>query len=416
MSRGGGPPVVEAAYEDARLALARLRVRGHEDRERALERTARICAQALEVDRVGVWFFDGPWLRGDVIYDRRDGHFTRRARLAMDDFPTYAAALRQRRAVVAPDARSDEVTRELTQAYLEPNGIGALLDAPLYVHGEVVGVVCHEHVSGVRHWTEREVDFASTVADMCASVLEQVARAEAEAALSEQAWQSSELHRLELLADLASAIAHDFNNVLASVGLVGETLARQEHPEVVAASRTLREAVDVGARLVGHLRALGQRDEAADAGTTVVASAVERLAHLLEPLMRATAKLHLEIDEHTARVAVDRTHVDQLLMNLCLNARDAVGASGRVTVRVRAPRPDEGSAEAWLAVDVEDDGAGVAPEDLPRVFEPYFTTKPEGSGQGLATVKRIVDAAGGQVQIDTEVGRGTRFTLLLPRA
>lgn len=402
-------------HESARLELARVHVDRRQDRERALEQTARICAHALGVDRVGVWFFDGPTLWCEIVYERAADRCARGERLVMARYPAYAAALRERRAIVAPDAPNDPVTRELVADYLAPYRVGALLDAPLYVHGEVVGVVCHEHLDGPRDWTQSDVDFASTVADMCSTILEQASRAEAEAELSERAWRSSELHRLELLAELAGAIAHDFNNVLASVGLVGESLSRNPSPEVAATGRSLVQTVEIGARLVAHLRALREREPSADDRSTVVSASVERLAHLLEPLMRANATLRLAIEEHTARVSVSPTHLDQLLMNLCLNAREAIDAGGRVEVRVRPPTPAEGPRADWVAIDVEDDGSGIAPEDVPRLFDPYFTTKPTGSGQGLATVQRIVRAVGGRIDLETELGRGTRFTLLLPR-
>ncbi len=403
------------AFESARLELARVHVDRRQDRERALEQTARVCAHALGVDRVGVWFFDGPTLWCEIVYERSNDRCARGERLEMGRYPAYATALRERRAIVAPDAPSDPVTRELVADYLGPYRVGALLDAPLYVHGEVVGVVCHEHVGGPRDWTQSDVDFASTVADMCSTILEQASRAEAEAELSERAWRSSELHRLELLAELAGAIAHDFNNVLASVGLVGESLSRHASPEIASTGRSLVQTVEIGARLVAHLRALREREPSADDRSTVVSAAVERLAHLLEPLMRANAVLRLAIEEHTARVTVSPTHLDQLLMNLCLNAREAIDAGGRVEVRVRPPTPEEGPRAEWVAIDVEDDGSGIAPEDVPRLFDPYFTTKPTGSGQGLATVQRIVRAVGGRIDLETELGRGTRFTLLLPR-
>ncbi len=405
---------VGPAFETARLTLARMHV-GDGDRRRALESTTRLCARTLGVRRVGVWFFDGGMLRCEVLYDLEADEHRAGESLEMARFPTYAGALTQRRAIVAPDAASHPLTRELAAEYLAPAGIGSLLDAPLYMDGEVVGVVCHEHVGPPREWAQRDIDFASTAADMCSMLLEQAARAELEAKLRERAWRSSELHRLELLAELAGAIAHDFNNVLASVGLVAEQLARHPAEDVAWSGRALGESVEIGARLVRHLGALRERDPSDDESTTLVAAAVERLAHLLTPLMRSTATLRLELEEHTARVAVGPTHFDQLMMNLCLNAREAIDSHGTVAVRVRAPTTAE-DAPGFLAIEVEDDGSGIPPEIVDRVFEPYFTTKPEGSGQGLATVARIVDGCGGRVSVDSLVGRGTRFTLFLPRA
>ncbi len=147
------------------------------------------------------------------------------------DFPAYFAALRERRAIVASDARHHRSTRELYAAYLAPRGIGSLLDAPVFLDGEVVGVVCHEHVGPPREFEQHEVDFAGSVADMVAMVDEQSQRLALEMELREQELLRQQLVKLEAVGRLARAAAHDFNNALATIMMAAEPLTMHLDPD-----------------------------------------------------------------------------------------------------------------------------------------------------------------------------------------
>ena len=118
------------------------------------------------------------------------------------------------------------------------------------------------------------------------------------------------------------------------------------------------------------------------------------------------------LGEIVVSTRIDAGQLQQIILNLVLNARDASPAGATVTVRTRAARADE--LPSGLAIDVIDHGTGIAPDQLPRIFEPGFTTKRTGTGLGLATVRDIVHEHDGQVRVSSELGRGSVFTVLVP--
>src|SRR5262249_51995799 len=154
-----------------------------------------------EVEWVGVWVFkdQGRTLHCECQYVRSSDAYVQREPLRLADFPAYGAALQEYRAIAANDARRDPRTRELATSYLEPAGITSMLDAPLLRHGQVAGVVCHEHVGPPRIWTDADVHFASSVADLIALGMEQAACLEARRALEEQTRRYEEERRMASL-------------------------------------------------------------------------------------------------------------------------------------------------------------------------------------------------------------------------
>jgi len=169
----------------------------------------------------------------------------------------------------------------------------------------------------------------------------------------------------------------------------------------------LRACAELGQSLVGQLRRFGGRAEASRRLPLV--AIIERIAPIVRTLTRETAALEVELDlgpDDEAAAPVDQ--IEQLVLNLCLNARDAMPTGGTITLRVRAVGDQ-------LELEVTDEGTGMSPEVVARIWEPYFTTKPHGNGIGLATVKAIVEDAGGTIAVETAPGAGSRFTIRLPR-
>jgi two-component system cell cycle sensor histidine kinase/response regulator CckA len=144
--------VRSAELEAARLELARLHAYGTTSLRDVWVKLAEIASNALRVERVGCWTLidDGRALRCRYLLQRSNHQLFQGAVLRRQDFPVYFDALKERRAIVAEDALHSALTSELRQAYLEPLGIAAMLDAPIYIGGQVVGVVCHEHVGDAR--------------------------------------------------------------------------------------------------------------------------------------------------------------------------------------------------------------------------------------------------------------------------
>lgn len=409
-----GPRVKRAAFETARLKLARVRVESGQAVASGLALLTQTVADALGVDRVGLWFLED---QDRTLICREQ--FIRAGRrhvsgtvLRSRDFPNYMRALRERRAIVADDAAHHPITSELHEAYLGPNHIASLLDAPIICRGRVIGVVCHEREEPARPWTEREVDFAGSVGDLVALILEQGERVELEAALKLQTEQRLERQKLDALGLLARAVAHDLNNVL-SVLLVaaGEV---KEHG-LLEVGQSISAAVEAGRHLSNQLSDLGGR-AVQQAAVTDLGKLLGQLASSLRALATPRVKLHIGIQDTESYAQIDEGGVERILFNLVANARDAVGDSGHVEIVVRRAQPEDDVAPDFVVLEVADDGCGMDAKTRVHLFEPYFTTKSQGHGIGLATVYGLVTRAGGSIEVATSPGEGTTFRVALPRA
>jgi PAS domain S-box-containing protein len=225
--------------------------------------------------------------------------------------------------------------------------------------------------------------------------------------------------KMEAIGRLTGGIAHDFNNLLAVVIGSAESLADslEDRPELRSVACLALDAAERGAELVSRLLAFARSQplaaQAIDCG--------EFLAKL-SPILERTLGVGLQVDLAVADPGLfcraDRTQLTAALLNLCINARDAMPAGGRLTLSAaRQPAGEPGSPE--LAVlSVRDTGEGMSPQIRSRAMEPFFTTKPEGrgSGLGLSMAHGFATQSGGRIEIDSEAGRGTEVRLYLPRA
>jgi two-component system, cell cycle sensor histidine kinase and response regulator CckA len=232
-----------------------------------------------------------------------------------------------------------------------------------------------------------------------------------------------QMEKLDTVGRLAGGVAHDFNNLLTVIGGNAE-LARailEEGGSPVEELREIGQAADKGGRLTQQLLAFSRRQvmlpRSLDLGAIV-----EDMAQLLDPLIGDHIQVRLELTPELPPVLADPGQMEQVLMNLILNARDAMPQGGNLTLRtlgVRGPgtEGDEGTDRAeWVAMEVEDDGVGMTPEVRKQIFEPFFTTKPEGEGTGLglATVYGVVKQSQGEIRVASAPGRGTLIQVLLP--
>ncbi len=234
------------------------------------------------------------------------------------------------------------------------------------------------------------------------------------------------LQKLQAVGQLAGGIAHDFNNLLTAIGAAADAVLERESsaPATLDDVRQIRRSADRGAALVRQLLAFGRRQPLLPA-VVAVNTAIRNQSDLLVRLLGEQIRLHLELEEPGRSVRVDPTQLDQVLVNLAINARDAMPAGGTLTLRtghLTLYRPRQIGSETvppgrYVAIGVEDTGEGIPPANLPLVFEPFFTTRRErgGSGLGLSTVHGIVRQSGGFVTVDSTVGEGTCVRFWLPR-
>ncbi|HVY30497.1 MAG TPA: GAF domain-containing sensor histidine kinase [Polyangiaceae bacterium] len=379
-------------FEATRLGLSRLALSQADELTRALEHACKTSAQALNVERTSIWFIsrNGKELHCAALYELEADRFGNGAQLHLELLPGYLAEL--------------EAHRVLTS-----NG-GSSLDAPVFRLGEVVGVVRCDKVDGNREWSSRDRHFAGSLADLVAILLEQATRLDVEAALSSQRERLAKAEKMEALSRMSAGVAHDFNNVLTAMLLRVETvrLDRAADSELFQALGEVLEAGARGARLVQQLLTFAKAKVPAPRPVDV-SRTLRDMEPMLLTLMHNKAILRIERPATAALVSVDPSQLEQVVLNLVMNARDA---SPTKNAEVKVSLTVESEAAVLTVVD---QGAGMDAATREQVFEPFFTTKEQGSGLGLSTVYSIVQQAGGSVAVESAVGSGTTFSVRLPR-
>jgi signal transduction histidine kinase len=250
-------------------------------------------------------------------------------------------------------------------------------------------------------------------------------RAQAHDVLQEQLRQA---HKMEAIGQLAGGVAHDFNNVLTAILGYAELLSEQIGPDKPI-GKDLRQIVSAAERasaLTRQLLAFG-RKQSIKPVVLSLNTVVTNLEPMLRRLITENVSIETTLDQQTYAVCADPTQLEQVLMNLVVNARDAMPAGGALRIQTRnAVRSDlQNVRDEWPAhsselavLSVSDTGIGMPPEVVARIFEPFFTTKDRGrgTGLGLAAVNGIVAQLGGFVSVESAPGRGTRFDVFLPKA
>jgi signal transduction histidine kinase len=379
-----------------------------------------LAADALGVERVGVWLFvEGrAALRCVNLFERSRREHSVGAVLRVADFPAYFAALSIRKSVPAELATTDPRTAELAPAYLIPLGITSTLDAGIFVAGELVGVVCHEHVGPPTEWTTEARDFAGSVADQLALRVKSAEVSELRAAFRTQEDRLADLDKAESLALLAGGVAHDFRNLLTVIAGYGDLLAGREDLPADARdqARSILDAADRGGAVVRELLDFARPSPAAPTVSDLAAATAEVLP-VVQAALGPRHRVKYARPAAPGLVLVEKSQYARVLLNLALNARDAMPDGGRVEVRIAPVRLPDGQefTGTHVMLEVIDRGAGMDEATRRRAGQAYFTTKATGTGLGLAIVHRLADRAGGFVRIESAPGRGTTVRVFLPR-
>lgn len=532
------------------LDLARSEMLSRGDVDLAAARISEAATRALKVGRASVWLFEGDPVElvcRHMYMPANDAHRTG-IRLPAALCPHYCKSLDDHRLLVVEDALSHPLTAELVDIYLKPEGIGAVLDAPIYLDGKACGVVCTAHHGGPRRWRDEERSFAAAMSDMMRMVLEASRRRQAEESLRDMllryrlavnaggigVWQweadsgqftadpilfrllgmpedsRSPTHpvwdthlsagdrtallaaidaitagrkseftiehqlngsdgrlrwvltrgqavrhkdgrierylgtmiditerkmleeqllqsqKMDAIGKLAGGIAHDFNNSLQVIHGYTEMLAKR-----VGTQEPLRKYV----RLIGIA---GQR--ASDLTRQLLTFSRKQvlrpeLVNLNTLLAETELMLQRVIGEHIhiVRNACDHLHLVradpgqmvQVIMNLALNARDAMPDGGTLTFVTDNFYADEQAVNQgvvektghYVSLTVSDTGCGMPDHIRQKIFEPFFTTKEmgKGTGLGLSTVYAIIQNSDGTIHVVSEPGKGATFTILLPQ-
>ena len=410
----------------------------HDPREIAY-RAAEALGRMLDVSRAGYGMIDR---NAETITIERDwnapGITTLAGTLQFRDFGSYIEDLKRGETVVFADARTDPRTRDTADALI---GISAqsVVNMPVSEEGGLVALLYLNHAT-VRRWTTDEMDLIREVAHRTRHAVERrraeqglhaladslerrVQERTAELMKTEAALRQSQ--KMEAVGQLTGGIAHDFNNLLGAISGSLELLKRQAGKE----SPSLRY-IEMGQTATRRAAALTHRLLAFSRRQTLEPKVlqVNPLIGGFEELIRRSIgpQISLEVVPGAGvwPVLADPGQLENALLNLCINARDAMPDGGRLVVETanrsvdgRAAGDEEIRPGEYVCISVTDDGTGMPPEVMARAFDPFFTTKPIGlgTGLGLSMVYGFARQSGGQARIQSKTGVGTTVSILLPR-
>ena len=228
----------------------------------------------------------------------------------------------------------------------------------------------------------------------------------------------AESQKLDALGQLTGGVAHDFNNILMIISGSLHFLKKSAvtDAKMQRAISAIETATKRGAALTSQLLTFARR-QSVNPQAIDLASCIKAIRDVLETGAGSSVKLAFDLGHDIWPVTVDISELETAIVNLVINARDAMPAGGIITVATRNAIANNQDARDFVAISVEDSGQGIAPDVLDKIFDPFFTTKPvgKGTGLGLSQVHGFAHQAGGTVRVESELGHGTKVTILLPR-
>ncbi len=408
------------------------------DADEIAYRAAQALGRVLNVSRAGYGTIDK---EAETITITRDwnapGIRSLAGTLHFRDYGSYIEELKRGETVVFPDARLDPRTRDTADALIAISA-QSVVNMPVSEDGGLVALLYLNHATA-RPWTPEEMALVREVAHrtrqaverrraesdlraLAASLERQVQERTEELLRSEAALRQSQ--KMEAVGQLTGGLAHDLNNLLGAISGSLEMLQRRLQ------GQELSRYLDIGQTATRRAAALTHRLLAFSRQQTLEPKTfhVNRLIQGFEELVRRTIGPQVTL-EVVAGIGVWPVHADpgqleNALLNLCLNARDAMPDGGRLTIETANRALDERTAATqemlpgqYVSICVSDNGTGMAPEVVARAFDPFFTTKPigVGTGLGLSMVYGFARQSGGQARIYSEVGTGSTVCVYLPR-
>jgi signal transduction histidine kinase/DNA-binding NarL/FixJ family response regulator len=378
------------------------------------------ASRSMEVARTGVWLFregksslEALDLFDSVLRLHSDGMKLRAA-----EYPEYFAALDTERVIAAHDAWEHPATRCFAEGCLRPQGITSLLDAPVRVDGIVVGVLCLEHVGPRRRWSDEEQIAAGNLADFVSLAIEGHKRRNAEEALRKSKEDLARAQKLDALGRLASGVAHDTNNFLTIILGHAELIRRKLPAESPLASQIeqVQWAAEQASTVTRQLLASG-RGQLSQSSVVELSSVIDSMQPILQTALGERITFDFRCGQGLGRIKIDQGRMEQILLNLVVNARDAMPRGGDLSITARNESVLKNQCSEWVVLEVTDSGTGIEPSVQERMFEPFYTTKEpgKGTGLGLSIVRDFVVESGGEISVRSATGQGTTFVLRFPR-
>ncbi|MDZ7954754.1 ATP-binding protein [Nostoc sp. DedQUE09] len=388
------------------------------------------AANALEVERVSVWLFnsdDDGGLRQRTklqcisLYERSNQKHSAGLERNLTDYFIYFKALLASGTIAASDTRTDPRVQELWDKLLEPNNIVSLIDTSLWVGGKMVGTILSEQVDIPRKWEQSEQNFIRAIAEIVALTLEVGDRKRAESALRE-AKEIAEVANRARRTFLVN-INHDLRNPLNSILGITEALKDQVYGPVSEEQRQSLDMLESSGKDLLELinRILDVTDtESSKIELQLAATSIQGicdfcLSSVKDLALQKNIRLRAEIPEELEPIQVDERRIRQVFINLLSNAIKFTKEGGEVWIEVQPNSTNE-----YIFISVVDTGIGMLSDDLFKLFQPFVQVetasnhRSPGSGLGLVMVQKIVELHGGTVHAESQLGKGSRFTVKLP--
>ena len=324
--------------------------------------------------------------------------------------------------LVCEDPSSDPLVRQ-GREFIQRFRMASLLAVPLVFQQEILGFLCLGSTAA-RRFTENEIKLAVSVANQVSGVLARIRGDEERWKLEAQYYQAQ---KMEAIGRLTGGIAHDFNNLLTVITGYSDLLLIQleENSPLRQAVNQIETATDRATNLVRQLLAFS-RKQILKPEILNLNAVIANLEKMLRPLVGEDIDIRTILTPELGQVKADAGQVEQVIMNLVVNARDAMPEGGKLTIETAnvtldksyARRHTGASPGPHVMIAISDTGIGMDAATQAQCFDPFFTTKGrgKGTGLGLATVHGIVNQSGGQIWVYSEPGQGTTFKVYLPRA